>query len=83
MGKVKFQIGDKVRVVGIPPITFAPGVKDELGTRKLFKRMRGKVYTIRGFDKYGHVELRPTRTDTVWIEREFLKVRARTKRKQK
>jgi hypothetical protein len=82
MGKVKFQIGDKVRVIGIPPITFAP-IKDELGTQKLFKRMLGKVYTNRGFDKYGHVELRPTRSDTIWIEREFLKVRARTKRKQK
>jgi len=38
------------------PVTFAPGVKDELGTEKLFKSMLGKVYTGRGFDRYGNVE---------------------------
>jgi hypothetical protein len=36
MGKRKFAVGDKVKVIGIPPITFPPGVKDELGTVKLF-----------------------------------------------
>jgi len=30
-----FRIGDKVKVVGMSPVTFAPGVKDELGTEKL------------------------------------------------
>lgn len=73
----KFRIGDKVKVVGMPPLTFAPGVKDELGTEKLFKSMLGKVYTVRGFDKYGNVELRPKRLDTVWVEPEFLKLRSR------
>jgi hypothetical protein len=43
-------VGDKVKVVGMSPITFAPGVKDELGTEKLFTNMLGKVYTVRGFD---------------------------------
>jgi hypothetical protein len=33
------------------PVTFPPGIKDELGTEKLFKSMLGKVYTVRGFDK--------------------------------
>jgi hypothetical protein len=42
----KFRIGDKVKVVGMSPVTFAPGVKDELGTEKLFKSMLGKVYTV-------------------------------------
>jgi hypothetical protein len=59
------------------PVTFAPGVKDELGTEKLFKSMLGKVYTVRGFDRYGNVELRPKLQDTVWVEPEFLKLRAR------
>jgi hypothetical protein len=55
----EFRIGDKVKVVGMSPVTFAPRVKDELGTEKLFKSMLGKVYTVRGFDKYGNVELEP------------------------
>lgn len=76
MGK-KFRVGDKVKVVGIPPLTFAPGIKDELGTKALFKSMIGKIYTVRGFDEYGNVELRPKRLDTVWVEPEFLKLRAR------
>ena len=78
----KFRIGDKVKVVGMSPVTFAPGVKDELGTEKLFKSMLGKVYTVRGFDSYGNVELQPKRLNIVWVEPEFLKLRAR-KRKAK
>jgi hypothetical protein len=78
----KFRVGDKVKVVGIPPLTFAPGVKDELGTVKLFKSMLGKVYTVRGFDKHGHVELQSKRLDFVWVEPELLKLCAR-KRKPK
>ena len=76
MGK-KFRVGDKVKVVGIPPLTFAPGIKDELDTKALFKSMIVKIYTVRGFDEYGNVELRPKRLDTVWVEPEFLKLRAR------
>lgn len=78
----KFRVGDKVKVVGMSPVTFPPGMKDELGTEKLFKSMLGKVYTVRGFDRYGNVELRPKRLDTVWVEPEFVKLRAR-KRKAK
>jgi hypothetical protein len=82
MAKRRFQVGDKVKVVGMSPVTFPPGVKDELGTEKLFKSMLGKVYTVRGFDRYGYVELQPKRSDVVWVEPEFLKLRAR-KRKPK
>ena len=39
-----------------------------------------KVYTIRGFGKYGFVELEPKRLNSVWIEPEFLKLRARKKK---
>ena len=59
------------------PVKFAPGIKDELGTEKLFKSMLGKAYTVRGFDKYGNVELRPKRLNTVWVEPRFLKLRVR------
>jgi hypothetical protein len=79
----KYRIGDKVKVVGIPPLTFARGSKDELGTEKLFRRMLGKVYTVRGFDRCGNVELRPTWRDFVWIEAEFVKLRARKSGKRK
>ena len=83
MTKGKFRVGDKVKVIGMPPITFPPGVKDELGTKKLFKSMVAKVYTVRGFDEIGNVELRPKRLDTVWIEPEFLTLRARKAKKNK
>jgi hypothetical protein len=73
----KFRVGDKVLVVGMSPVKFAPGIKDEMGTEKLFKSMLGRVYTVRGFDQYGYVELHPTRRDHVWVEPEFLKLRSR------
>jgi hypothetical protein len=76
----KFRIGDKVKVVGMSPVTFPPGVKDELGTEKLFKSMLGKVYTVRGFDRYGNVEIQPKRLNTVWVEPEFLRLRARKRK---
>ena len=82
MGR-KFKIGDKVRVIGVPPLNFPPGTRDEMSTKKLFKSMLGKVYTVRGFGRYGHVELKPTRKDTVWIEPEFLKLRAKRKTKER
>jgi len=73
----KFRIGDKVKVVGMPPLTFPEGVKDELGTENLFKSMLGKVYTVRGFDRCGNVQLEPNRVNTVWIEPQYLRIRAR------
>jgi len=78
MRKRPFKIGDKVRVIGIPVAKLAPGVRDELGTNKLLKYMLGRVYTVKGYDKYGFVELEPRPLkDTVWIEPELLTLRAR------
>jgi len=57
-------------------------MKDELGTEKLFDYMTGRIYTVRGFDKYGHVELHPDRNNWVWIERKYLKLQAKKKDKQ-
>ena len=48
MAKLKSRIADKVKVVGMLPVKYLPGVKDELGTEKLFKRMRGKVIPFEG-----------------------------------
>jgi hypothetical protein len=79
--KRKFRIGDKVKVIGMSPVTFAPGVKDELGTENLFKSMLGRVYTIRGFDEHGNAELQPKPLNTVWVEPGFLKLRALQKKK--
>jgi hypothetical protein len=79
----RFRIGDKVRVIGMSKVTYPPGIKDDLGTERLFKSMIGKVYTVRGFDKYGNVELQPKRSDTVWVEPEFLRLRARKTKKRK
>jgi hypothetical protein len=73
----KLRIGDKVKVIGIPTLSISKELENELGTTKLFKYMLGRVYTIRGFDEYGHVELHPKRLSHVWIEREFLKLRTR------
>jgi hypothetical protein len=81
MNKRKFKVGDKVQVIGLASIKFPPGVKDDLGTNKLFSYMLGKVYTVKGFDKYGNVELRPNPNNAVWIEPEFLKLRAGKRRK--
>lgn len=71
MAKIRFQVGDKVKVVGMSPVTFP-----ELGTEKLFKSMLGKVYAVRGFDRYGNLESQPKRLNVVWVEPKFLKLRA-------
>jgi hypothetical protein len=78
----KFRIGDKVKVVDMSPVTFAPGAKETWHREAIQKSMLGKVYTVRGFDRYGNVELQPKRLNSVWVEPEFLKLRAR-KRKAK
>jgi hypothetical protein len=83
MGKRKFQLGDKVRVIGIPKMAFTPSVKDELGAERLFKSMLGKVYTVRGFDKIGNIELKRKRLNTGWIEPEFLTLRSRKRKSQR
>lgn len=77
MSKRKFKIGDKVLVVQSPPVHFRKDVRDELGTKKLFKYMAGRVYTVRGFERDGCVELHPRLNEWVWIEPKFLKLRSR------
>lgn len=76
MAKHKFKIGDRVRVVQSPPFHLPKGVRDKIGTKKLLKYMVGRIYTVRGFDDHGHIELRPKRLNSVWIEPEFLRLGA-------
>jgi len=80
MPRQAFKVGDKVTVIGSPNIRFPKDVRDELGTKQLFRSMVGKVYTVRGFDEYGHIELSPKRLSYVWIEPELLKLRARKRK---
>jgi hypothetical protein len=55
-------------VIAYRPGKYASGVTDEMGTEKLFKRLVGRAYKVRGFDDYGNIELQPKRLHTVWIE---------------
>ena len=78
MAKRKLKVGDKIRVTGYRTGKYPRGTVDDMGTEDLFKRLVGRRYTVRGFDRYGNVELRPTRNDTVWIEPDLVEmVRAR------
>ena len=74
MAKPKLKIGDKIRVIGYRPGKYAPGFVDDMGTEELFKSLVGRRYTIRGFDDYGNIELRPKRLHTVWIETDLVEL---------
>ena len=74
MAKQKLKVGDKIRVTGYRSGKYAPGGPDEMGTEALFKSLVGRRYTIRGFDQYGHVELRPKPMHTVWIEPDLIQL---------
>lgn len=74
MPRKKFKVGDKIRVIGYRPGVYPPGVEDEMGTEELFKSLVGRRYTIRGFDDYGQIELRPKRDHVVWIETDLVRL---------
>jgi hypothetical protein len=74
MAKKNLKIGDTIRVIKYRPGKYAPGVKDELSTEKLFKSMVGRSYKIKGFDDYGNIELEPKRLHTVWIEPDLVEL---------
>ena len=79
MPKRKFRVGDKIRVTGYRPGKYPPGVEDDMGTEKLFQSLVGRRYTIRGFDDYGHIELRPKRDQVVWIETDLVELVGRSR----
>ena len=74
MAKRKLKVGDTIRVTGYRPGKYAPGVVDDMGTEELFKRLVGRRYTVKGFDRYGNIELQPKRLTTIWIEPDLVEL---------
>jgi hypothetical protein len=91
----QFRAGDRVKVVDI-----SPGLKDpnydvksaehgDMRTAELFRFCVGRVFTVYGFDRYGHVELhvgnssavrkRFGKWHSIWSEPEFLKLVSKRK----
>jgi hypothetical protein len=63
-----FNIGDVIRVTRIPPAVQTDGPPE---TRRLFKRAVGVTFVVRGFGRYGHIELDVSKIEplnTIWIE---------------
>ena len=87
--KSDFKIGNRVRVIEIPEDTKDPMADlnspeaREMRTAELFRFCLGRVFTVYGFDRYGHVELEVGKNmavrekfgkfHTIWIEPEFVK----------
>jgi hypothetical protein len=78
MTKPAFKVGNKVRVLRVPP-----SVEEQMPeeTRPIFLHCVGRVLRVDGFGKYGHLELNvkddgsqsPDYCDhTIWIEPEFV-----------
>jgi hypothetical protein len=74
MAPRSFNIGDKIRVIGYRPGVETPGSDDNMGTEELFQSLVGRIFAIKGFDEYGHIELQPTRLDSVWIESDLVEL---------
>jgi len=76
----EYQIGDKVRVVQVPPYLYGGGpISQE--TAEFFERCLGKVFPVEDFDEHGQLELWATEkgnprkrfgrnAHTIWIEPE-------------
>ncbi len=56
----RFRVGDKVLILDIPANLKDSGYKDvpEMRTAELFRFCVGRKFLIRGFDRYGFIELR-------------------------
>jgi hypothetical protein len=80
MDKQRFKFGDIVEVTHYTAGRYASGVKDELGTEALFRRIVGRRYRIMGFDKHGHIELHPTGRDGIWIRTDDVKLAPRSEK---
>jgi hypothetical protein len=84
----KFKAGDLVQIIQIPEhlkdlrFDLRDAVTRRMRTGELFRFCLGREFTVRGFGRYGHVELDVSddsgvrkkfgKYDTIWIEREFL-----------
>jgi hypothetical protein len=70
------KIGDKVRVIHIPPIL----PEGKMNTRQLFDLCVGRVFPIVGFNgdllelEVGEVLGKSPYMDSIWIEPEFVEI---------
>lgn len=78
MAKPPFKIGDRVRILAVPP---SVGQEMPEETRQIFLNMVRRVLRVDGIGKYGHLELNVCGDGsqapnaghhTVWIEPEFV-----------
>ena len=78
MPKSDLTIGDRVRVLRVPPAVEQQMPEE---TRQIFRRCVGHILRIDGFDDYGGLELNVRedgsqaddyREHTIWIEPEFV-----------
>jgi hypothetical protein len=76
----QFKVGEQVKLTRIPPQVERdrPGFPE---TFALFEKAIGRVFQIRGFDEYGHIELwlREDGSEddrgvahTIWVEPEYM-----------
>jgi hypothetical protein len=77
------QIGDKVRLVGIPPDLHDDEV---LKTRALFEKCLGETFTVAGLETVeglayqlvqldvGHIRGKDSYLETIWVEPEYLQL---------
>jgi len=73
-----FKIDNRVRIVRIPPhLTDSAGID----TPGVFRRALCKTFRVEGLDAQGWVELVVTKTDTIWIEPEFVILERRRRSK--
>lgn len=69
------KVGDRVRIVALPP-----GLTEgELQTRSTFEKCFGHEFLVDGFDDHGAIELNVESVtgnefETIWIEPEFVRV---------
>ncbi|MFM7648195.1 MAG: hypothetical protein ACKO50_09030, partial [Cyanobium sp.] len=64
-----FKVGDLVRVSKVPAnLHDAAGI----ATPRIFEEALGRQFRVMGFNSIGFVELQVSKTDTIWIEPEFL-----------
>jgi hypothetical protein len=69
------NVGDRVRVVALPP-----SLPDGMGTRDLFQRCQNNVFPIVGFQgrliqiEVGEILGEPPYMHSIWIEPEFIEV---------
>jgi hypothetical protein len=77
------KVGDKVKLVGIPPDTRD---REDMQTRTLFKRCLGRVFKVTELEHlegllyplarlaFGHVVGKKRYSEVIWVEPEFLKI---------